>query len=361
MDTETFKFICDLVRPGLQREGTNYRDSLTVEHIVAMGLYKLAHSVRYNSMQHLFGVGGSTAQNACVDFNRAIWAHKKEFIGWRDKTKTLEAFRNKGFPGCLGAIDGCHIPIARPHGVGATYKSYKGFHSIVLQGVVDENMRFCSVDIGNPGRNHDAQTYRTSKFFQEAESNFGFSSDFTIKVTVGGRAHKVKPYVLGDPAYPLSRWLIKGYPGSKVSESKEFAYFTYRQSSARMKVEQAFGILKVRWQRLGNAHQAHIRNHVEAVGAACVLHNICIDRMGRTGLAQDSAILREDPEPMDFAEIREPQGSYIETDVRDGENEDFSHSRAVREAGEKTRKILTKLLIQDRRYDNWEWVDVRGH
>jgi hypothetical protein len=117
VDEATFKFIVQLCKPQLQRVGTNYRESLSTETIVAIGLYKLAHGIQYTPLMHQFGVGRSTAQQACIDFNRAMWGHKMEHIGWKDKLSTLAFFEQKGFPGCLGAIDGCHIPIQRPPGV----------------------------------------------------------------------------------------------------------------------------------------------------------------------------------------------------------------------------------------------------
>jgi hypothetical protein len=147
---------------------------LSVEAIVAIGLYKLAHGQSYVPVMNQFRVGRSTAQKVCIEFNRAVWKMRKRFIRWKDKKATRAAFAKKGFPGCLGAIDGCHIPIKKPDEVGQAYKNYKGFNSIVLSGVVDENRRFCSVDIGSPGVNHDSHTYKTSAFCKYAsKKNLG--------------------------------------------------------------------------------------------------------------------------------------------------------------------------------------------
>ena len=38
--------------------------------------------------------------------------------------------------GCIGAIDGSHIPIKAPVESSASYVNRKGFHSILLQGIV---------------------------------------------------------------------------------------------------------------------------------------------------------------------------------------------------------------------------------
>lgn len=44
--------------------------------------------------------------------------------------------RSRGFPGVVGAIDGCHIPIKQPPGNANDYYNRKEFHSIILQGKI---------------------------------------------------------------------------------------------------------------------------------------------------------------------------------------------------------------------------------
>ena len=73
-----------------------------------------------------------------------------------------------GFPQCVGAIDGSHIPIASPQEYPADYYNRKGWHSIVLQGVVDHEYRFWNVNVGWPGRVHDARVLSNSTLFEQA-------------------------------------------------------------------------------------------------------------------------------------------------------------------------------------------------
>ena len=80
--------------------------------------------------------------------------------------------------------------------------------------------------------------------------------------------------VLGDPAYPLMSWLIKPYLENSGTTPKE-RYFNYRQSRARMVVENAFGRLKGRWRCLMKRIDAHISHVPSMIGACVVLHNIC--------------------------------------------------------------------------------------
>lgn len=55
------------------------------------------------------------------------------------KFKEIDAyFDNRwGLPHCIGVIDGSHIPIIAPEEYHCDYFNHKGWHSIILQGVVD--------------------------------------------------------------------------------------------------------------------------------------------------------------------------------------------------------------------------------
>ena len=49
------------------------------------------------------------------------------------------------FPMCAGAIDGTHIPIIAPVVDHVDYVNWKGYHSIVMQAVVDSKYLFRDV------------------------------------------------------------------------------------------------------------------------------------------------------------------------------------------------------------------------
>ena len=84
----------------------------------------------------------------------------------------------------------------------------------------------------------------------------------------------VRPYIIGDAAYALQVNVMKGFVGRGNAQAEEF--FSNRLSSARMCVENAFGKLKGRWRILQTPSKfKHMADHVNMIGACCVLHNIC--------------------------------------------------------------------------------------
>src|SRR5690348_12416673 len=75
-------------------------------------------------------------------------------------------------PGAIGAIDGSFIEIPAPKVDQESYCNRKKFHSIILQGVCDPDMKFLDCNIGWPGSVHDSRVLRNSNIFRKSEDIF---------------------------------------------------------------------------------------------------------------------------------------------------------------------------------------------
>lgn len=177
----------------------------------------------------------------------------------------------RGFPMCIGAVDGSHIPIKAPTENPEDYYNRKGFHSIVLQGTVDYFGCFIDIFVGFPGRAHDAHISRHSSLHARLEHGTAFAENYSIDIS----GQRVKGYILGDAAYPLHPTLIKGHVGHHQSLAQQF--FTTRLSSARMTVEKTFGRLKTKFRTLSTSIDASVPVICDIITACCVLHNMCED------------------------------------------------------------------------------------
>ncbi|KAJ8018434.1 Protein ANTAGONIST OF LIKE HETEROCHROMATIN PROTEIN 1 [Holothuria leucospilota] len=278
INKDTFQFVCDSLRPILQRNRTRFRRPITVEKRVAIALWRMATNVEFRTLSTLFGVGRSTACKITHEVASALrTVFEQEYLQFPEGDALMDivhGFETRwGFPQVAGAIDGSHIPILAPVDFPNDYYNRKGHHSIVLQAVVDYRYRFTDVFIGWPGSVHDARILSNSDIFMRGQEGTLFPER---NRNINGV--EVPIMLLGDAAYPLLPWLMKGFSdaGQLTREQQEF---NYRLSRARMVVECAFGRLKARWRCLLKRNDSDISKIPTLVFACCILHNIC-EEMG---------------------------------------------------------------------------------
>jgi hypothetical protein len=85
------------------------------------------------------------------------------------------------------------------------------------------------------------------------------------------------PFVfVADEAYPLKSNLMRPFARRQLNNMKRI--YNYRQSRARRIVECAFGILTKRFNVFENKMLVHPDKATVITQAACVLHNIIMDK-----------------------------------------------------------------------------------
>lgn len=227
----------------MEKSNTNYRLAVPHRKRVGIALWKLATGSEYRTISHLFGVGLSTVFNCMQDFcNTTIQTLLKKDIITLDlnKLKQMALYFNRRWrmPQCHGAIGGSHIPIIPPEEYPRDYVNRKGWHSIVLQAVVDGKGIFWDVCVGYCGSVHDSRVLSQSDISGKITDQNLFGRH---KVTIAGV--NVGHYLIGDPAYPLKTRLMKPYADTGRLTPEQQA-FNYRLISARSQVETAFWRLK---------------------------------------------------------------------------------------------------------------------
>ena len=117
-----------------------------------------------------------------------------------------------------GAIDGTHIKTIAPRENAFDYFSRYQQHDFIIQVVVDGRGKFIDAVCGFPGSAHDARVLRNSELNYNAERGNILQAPV---VTIGGR--DIRPYLVGDSAYPQAPWLIKPFPeGTRDPEKQTF-------------------------------------------------------------------------------------------------------------------------------------------
>lgn len=176
-------------------------------------------------------------------------------------------WKHWNFPNCLGAIDGKHFVIKAPPNSGSLYFNYKKTFSIVLLAACDYRYVFTVVDCGAYGSASDGGIF--------AQSEFGkcFNNELDIPENIKLPLSNVEMpyYFVADEAFPLSKRLMRPYPGHFLSEKK--LIFNYRLSRSRRIIENTFGILVSRW-RIFQRSICLNPEHVDTIIMAAInLHN----------------------------------------------------------------------------------------
>lgn len=143
MSHPTFMELCEDLRPLLERKSTRMRRPISVETQMAVTLYYLSDEGRYRKVANAFGISRSSVSIIV----RRVCAAISEYLGpsyvrlptsEREVQELVSQFYvYHGFPQCMGAIDGTHIPIKEPIENASDYINRKGYTSINVQATCD--------------------------------------------------------------------------------------------------------------------------------------------------------------------------------------------------------------------------------
>lgn len=137
----TFDYLVELIGSTIKRRRTNYRAPIEPRRRLAIALWWYSRAEEYRSISNMFGVGIATVciivrqvTSAIVDrlYNRFVSLPSGQRL-----EDTMRAFQQRCYPRCAGAIGGTHIPVAPPRENPDHYINKRGWHSVVLQAVVD--------------------------------------------------------------------------------------------------------------------------------------------------------------------------------------------------------------------------------
>ncbi|KAK8771866.1 hypothetical protein V5799_024894 [Amblyomma americanum] len=164
-----------------------------------------------------------------------------------------------GFPNVVGCIDGTYVCMRCPDKVKSTYVNRHDQVSLTMQGICDSRCRFLDVFTGTPSKIHDARVLRLSTVQEE------------LPVVCENNYH-----ILGDAAYPIREYMITPFRNYGTM-TRAMISFNYRHAATRVKIENAFGMLKKRFRQLRFVEFHTVDKITQLILSCCVLHNICLD------------------------------------------------------------------------------------
>lgn len=186
---------------------------------------------------------------------------------WLDEINSFD--QRWHYPACVGALDGKHIRIVKPRNEGSTYFNYKGYHSVVLMGLVNANYKFLFADVGSEGAVADGGVWRNCRLQKDIGSGkVKFPDDLQLR----GTSTYVNAHIIGDDAFPLSKTLMKPYAKRDLTDQE--AIYNYTCSRARRIVENVFGVISARFRVLHTEISFRPVSVTPIVLAIATLHNI---------------------------------------------------------------------------------------
>ncbi|XP_037928798.1 protein ALP1-like, partial [Teleopsis dalmanni] len=210
-------------------------------------------------------------------------------------------------PNIIGAIDGTHIPVLLPSDGYKEYINQKGWPSIVMQAVVDNNYLFRDVSVKLPGSYHNVDVFKESRLYKYAKQVIP-----TYTTDINGLS--IPLMIIGDVTYPLLSWFIKPYTDCLNPEKESF---NYHIRLGKIFVEMAFGRLKGCWQCRLKIMDID-PEFLPFVALACsILHNF-VERKNETFLDTWSLDMQNE------IEFPQPQDD-IRNEIIAEENSDLKH------------------------------------
>lgn len=177
--------------------------------------------------------------------------------------------------GQVGCLDGVHFAMRQPppwvpNGM-KYYVHRKGKFALLCMALCDAKRRFTMYDISQTPTTHDSLAWEATAL--------------AARISAGELPY---PYfILGDAAFAVSAHLITP-TGEKANDN-----FDFHQSSNRMPIECAFGMLVRRFGILWRSLEMRFDRRAAVVGACMRLHNFCIDHNVLDVTPEDASGLSE--------------------------------------------------------------------
>lgn len=213
----------------------------------------------------IVNVSKATVSRCVTSVTMALKRKVNDFIHFpttpNEIQKAKEGFSglHHGFPGIIGAVDCTHVKIQAPYENEFAYVNRKNDHSINVQAICTADRKFTNIVVKWPGSVHDSRIFSESKIGKDLADR------------------RVDGVLLGDGGYANSVYLLTPF---RQPVSQPQRKYNFHHKHCRVRIEQAFGVLKRRFAVLHNEIRLNPTKCCNVIAACCVLHNIAIDRTG---------------------------------------------------------------------------------
>ncbi|KAG6415468.1 hypothetical protein SASPL_122879 [Salvia splendens] len=278
----TFDYICCLVKERMMAK-THFSFAngkpMTLNDQVALALVRLGSGNSLISIGESFGAHHSTVSQLTWRFVEAIEEKGLHHLQWPSTELEMTQIKQKfekirGLPNCCGAIDTTHITmlLTSSDQEADTWLDHKQNHSMILQAIVDPDLRFRNIVTGWPGKMSDSSVLQSSSFFKQCQKGEKLNG----KTTHLSEKTELTEYIIGDYGFPLLPWLVTPYQGKELSKAE--ADFNKRLLATQSVADRALARLKGVWRIIhGEMWRPDRHKLPRFILVCCILHNIIID------------------------------------------------------------------------------------
>jgi hypothetical protein len=147
LEKRTFLHLHDWIFPDNAAKSTG-RPRCDSAIRLCIFLSKVAHNLSFNCLSDISGASVGSAHAAFVEVCDLVASLSSRVILWPTQTRQIicASFQEKClFPNVIGAIDGTHVRIKRPHDFPDNYVNRKSVHSLNVLAVCDSDAIFTYV------------------------------------------------------------------------------------------------------------------------------------------------------------------------------------------------------------------------
>ncbi|CAN4105928.1 unnamed protein product [Withania somnifera] len=283
LSRKTFNYICSLVKEDMMSKPTNITDLsgnyLSLNDRVAVALRRLGSGDSLSAIGESLVIHQSTVSQITWRFVEAMEERGLHHIHWPSNQEDVKDIKSKfenirGLPNCCGAVDTMHIMfcLSTADPSSKVWSDLEKNHSMILQAMVDPDMRFLDVLAGWPGSLSDSEVLKSSRFFELAEEGKRLSGK---KLNLSNDT-ELREYIVGDSSFPLLPWLLTPYTGREFPDHQ--ADYNKRHFAMRKVAQRALARLKDKWKIIeGVMWRPDKQRLPRIILVCCLLHNILID------------------------------------------------------------------------------------
>lgn len=253
---------------------------LSLNDQVAVALRRLSSGESLSTIGDSFGINLSSVSQITWRFVEAMEERGLCHLSWPSTEMEMKEIKSKfenmwGLSNCCGAVDITHIMMTFPSldSLKNVWRDRKKNCSMILQAIVDPDLRFRDIVTGWPGSLSDDIVFKSSAFFKLAEE--GKRLNGGKKILQQGTV--LREYIIGDTGFPLLPWLLTPDNGEGLSDVQ--VEFNKRLVATQMMVaKRALARLKEMWKIIQGVMWKPDKHKLpRIVLVCCMLHNIVID------------------------------------------------------------------------------------